>query len=97
VIAAAKSRLNVTSVHQFTSPAGIAHAYDLTHILARALRLARTTDRVALRDALEQVRGYDGLVRRYAAPFTPTRHEALSEDDLFMAHYDRQGQLVRHR
>ncbi|WP_246337832.1 ABC transporter substrate-binding protein [Azospirillum oleiclasticum] len=76
------------------SPVGFMHAYDLTHILARAIDLAGTTDRAAVRDALERVTGYDGLVRFFERPFTPDRHEALGPDDLLMARYDRKGVLV---
>ena len=32
--------------------------------------------RVVMRDALERLGPYDGLIRRYAQPFTPARHEA---------------------
>lgn len=76
------------------SPVGMAHAYDMMHILARAIDLAGSTDRVAVRSALEKVPEYDGLVRRYAPPFTPTRHEALGEAELLMARYRPDGVLV---
>ena len=39
----------------------MAHAYDLTHILAKAINLAGSTDRTKIRDALEQVENYDGF------------------------------------
>ncbi len=77
------------------SAVGFAHAYDLTHILARALALAGSTDRNAVRDALEHVRDYDGLLTRYAAPFTPGRHEALNPDFLFLARFLPDGTLAR--
>lgn len=79
------------------SAAGLAQAYDLTHITARALNAAGSTDRSALRDALERSRPYAGLIRDYAAPFTPTRHEALSPGDLYMARFNEEGALVRTR
>ncbi len=77
------------------SAVGFAHAYDLTHILARALELAGSASRSALRAALEQVRDYPGLVTHYAAPFTAERHEALSPEFVFMAHFQPDGTLVR--
>lgn len=79
------------------SPAGLAQAYDLTHIVARALDAARSTDRDALRDALERSRPYAGLIRDYPAPFTASRHEALAPGDLYMARFDAEGSLVRAR
>lgn len=84
----------VARPEDIASPVGFMHAYDLTHILARAIDLAGTTDRAAVRDALERVTDYDGLVRHFAQPFTPDRHEALGHDDLLMARYDREGVLV---
>jgi branched-chain amino acid transport system substrate-binding protein len=73
---------------------GVAHAYDLTHILARAIDLAGSTDRRSVRDALERVGSYRGLVMDYAPPFTPARHEALGPEQLLMARYRADGVLV---
>jgi branched-chain amino acid transport system substrate-binding protein len=79
------------------SPAGVAQAYDLAHITARAVEAARSTARPAVRDALERSRPWRGLVRDYAQPFTATRHEALAPGDLYMARFDAGGALVRAR
>jgi branched-chain amino acid transport system substrate-binding protein len=75
------------------SPVGVAHAYDLTHILAQAVDLAGTTARPAVRDALERTGAYRGLLRRYANPFTATRHEALDESAVIMCRYGEDGAL----
>jgi len=77
------------------SPVGVAHAYDLTHLLARALDKAGSPDRRAIRSALERLGPYQGLVRRYAPAFTPTNHEALTPAQVFMAEYAEDGALVR--
>ncbi|MDQ6619409.1 MAG: ABC transporter substrate-binding protein [Pseudomonadota bacterium] len=87
-------KLGIDHIDKIESPVGVAHAYDMTHILARAIALAGTTERAAVRDTLEKVRNYDGLVRRYPAPFTGTRHEALTERELLMARYRSDGVLV---
>jgi branched-chain amino acid transport system substrate-binding protein len=63
------------------SAVGFAHAYDLTHILVQALELSGSTDRGELRDALEQVQDYDGLVT----------------DFVFQARFQTDGTLVRAR
>ena len=76
------------------APSGVAHAYDLTHILARAINLAKTTDRAKVRDALEQVTHYPGLIKNYPAPFTATRHEALSQSELLMTRFRADGVLI---
>lgn len=76
------------------APTGVAHAYDLVHVLARAIDLAGTTDRARVRDALEKVKNYHGLIRDYAQPFTASRHEALSDKELLMVRYRADGVLV---
>ena len=79
------------------SPVGVAHAYDLTHILALAINKAGTTERSKVRDALEQVRNYDGLIKSYSRPFTAERHEALDPGDLFMSAFRGDGAILRLR
>lgn len=72
---------------------GFAHAYDLTHLLALALRKAGSTGRATLRDALENTESHDGLVRRYRKPFGPNDHEGLDREQLFLARFDVEGNL----
>jgi branched-chain amino acid transport system substrate-binding protein len=95
VAAAAVRRLGLAGVRGIPSQVGVAHAYDLTRILALAVDRAGSTDRRAIRDALEQVGPYRGLIKTYARPFTPQRHEALAPEDVFMAVYARDGALER--
>jgi branched-chain amino acid transport system substrate-binding protein len=76
------------------SPVGFLHAYDLTRILALAIDRAGTTDRAAVRDALEQVGPYRGVTRDFNRPFAPGRHDALGPDDLLMARFRADGVLV---
>lgn len=95
VLDAAMKRANVTDPARILSAVGLAHAYDLVNVLAMAINKAGTTDRVAIRDALESVGAYDGLVRKYDAPFTRDRHEALTAQQLFMARWRKDGAIVR--
>jgi branched-chain amino acid transport system substrate-binding protein len=85
---------NVRRVEDIKGPVGVAHTYDLTHLLALAIDRAGSTDRKAVRDALERLGTYRGLVRTYAPPFTPARHEALGAGDLLLARYRADGVLV---
>jgi branched-chain amino acid transport system substrate-binding protein len=85
---------SVRRIEDIRGPVGVAHAYDLMHILARAIDGAGSTDRKAVRDALEQLRAHRGLIKTYAPPFTPTRHEALSARELLIARYRADGVLV---
>ncbi len=84
----------IKRIEDIHAPVGVAHAYDLMHILAKAINLARSTERSAIRDALEKVSEHRGLVKLYKPPFTPTRHEALGPAELLMARYNREGVLV---
>lgn len=93
-LASAARVAKVARLEDIKSPVGAAHAYDMTHILARAIDLAGSTDRKAVRDALERVRNYHGLVKDYPQPFSGTRHEALGAGELLMARYRADGVLV---
>lgn len=93
LLAASKRLFGKGTAAEIVSPVGLAHAYDLTHLLARAVEKAGTTDRAAVRDALERLGPYDGLIKSYPQPFTPERHEALSPADVFLARYARDGTL----
>lgn len=85
---------NLGSPEQIESQVGFGHAYDLTHILARAIALAETTEHSQVRDALERVHDYDGLIRYFAQPFTPDMHEALRPSDIFFARFRADGVLI---
>jgi branched-chain amino acid transport system substrate-binding protein len=92
-VAAGVKRLFGIDVSQMRAQVGFAHAYDLTHLLAQAINKAGSTDRAAIRRALEHLEAHEGLVRRYDKPFTPTRHEALEKRQVRMARFDKDGNL----
>ncbi len=93
VLSTARRLFKIREFSEVKSPAGLAHAYDLTHILALAINKAGSTDRKKIRNALEQVAGYDGLIKFYEHPFTRSNHEALGPDNLFMARYKSDGTI----
>ncbi|MBX2830416.1 MAG: ABC transporter substrate-binding protein [Rhodospirillales bacterium] len=76
------------------SPVGVGHAYDMMHLLAMAIDKANSTDRLAIRDALENLGVHHGLVKTYDRPFTPENHEALGPEQVFFAKYRDDGVLV---
>jgi len=76
------------------APVGTAHAYELVHLFRQAIEKAGTTDRIAIRDAMEQIDKHEGLIRNYAPPFTVNRHDALSADDFCLARYADDGAIV---
>jgi branched-chain amino acid transport system substrate-binding protein len=84
----------IRRIEDIQGPVGVAHAYDLMHILARAIDRAGSTDRKAVRDALEKLGEQRGLIKTYAPPFAPGRHEALGTRELLIARYRADGVLV---
>ena len=80
-----------------TSPTAfgfLAHAYDGMHLMAMAVKQAGSTDGDKLRQALENLQGtYDGAMKTYTKPFSPTGHDALLVGDYKWAHW-RDGKLV---
>lgn len=85
LLTALRERYGIPGAEAVKSPVGVAHAYDLMHLLAQAIDWAGSTDRAAVRAALENLGPYDGLVRHYDHPFTAERHDALSPAEVFMA------------
>jgi len=75
------------------APNGTAQAYDLVHVLALAIGNAGTIERSEVRNALEQLKPYAGLIRNYRPPFTPERHEGLSSEDYQLARFGADGAL----
>lgn len=91
----AQQAFAVSHPESIPSPVGLAHAYDLTYLLAKAINQAGSADREAIRRAMEQLSPYDGIVKKYAPAFTAQRHEALKESELFFSRYQPDGRLTR--
>lgn len=83
-----------TSVADVHSPVGVAHAYDLVHMLSRAIENANSTDRVEIRAALENLPSHQGLMRDYNPPFTSDRHDALDARDFRLSRFSAKGSIV---
>lgn len=89
------ARYGAATADEIVAAQGVAQAYDLVHLLAQAIRQAGSTDRRAVRDALEHLPPQDGVVKRYAPAFTPDHHDALGVEDYRMARYAEDGAIVR--
>ena len=85
---------DANSTRDIFAPAGTAHAYDIIHLLAKAIVRAGSTDRRAVRQALENLEHHQGLVRNYAPPFEQARHDALNASDFSIATFDADGVIV---
>jgi len=87
-------RYGVSSIERIPAPSGVAQSYDLVQLLALAIKKAGTTDRASVRDAMEHLPPYQGLVRYYSPAFTPQKHEALGSEDYQMARYRSDGAII---
>ena len=94
VLAVSDRLFGLSRTEEIESPVGVGHAYDLTHLVARAIEMAGTTDRPTVRDALEGITQYRGLVKFFERPFTPDNHDALGPEDVFMATFRLDGAIV---
>lgn len=88
VMAALGKTYGVKSPADVIAPVGTANAYDAMQLLALAIEKAKSTDGDAVRQALEQLESYDGLIKKYKNPFGTAAHEALSPEDYVMVRYD---------
>jgi len=75
-------------------PAATAQAYDLVHLLVMAIHKTGNLQRSAIRNSLEKLELYQGVVKKYNPPFTREQHDALTKEDIFMARFDNQGYII---
>lgn len=64
-----------------TPAVGVANAYDAMHLVALAIQNAGGTGGEAIRQGFYKIANYDGLIKKYAKPFTPDNHDAINEND----------------
>jgi branched-chain amino acid transport system substrate-binding protein len=72
---------------------GTANAYDAMQLVALAIDKAGAADGAKVRDALENLGEYKGLIKTYRRPFTAEEHDALNENDYLLVTW-RQGKIV---
>lgn len=85
---------DTNTAKEIIAPVGTAHSYDLIHLLAIAIETAGTIERPKVREALEKIDIYDGLIKKYSPPFSLERHDALSIDDFSLARYATDGAII---
>lgn len=84
----------INDAKHIIAPVGTAHAYDLVHLLAKAISNSKSFDKTIVRDALENIQSFDGLVKHYQPPFTSENHDALNQEDFFLAKYDEHSNVI---
>jgi len=81
------------SQREVPSPTGTTHAYEIVMMLAAAVERSGTIESKLVRDALESLDEFHGVIRDYQPPFQPNHHDALSADDFLMAKYAEDGSI----
>ncbi len=94
VLAALKAKYpEIKSMADVTPAVGIANAYDAMHLLGLAVQKAGSTEGPKVRQALYEIDKYDGLIKTYAKPFSPTNQDALSAGDYIFTHF-KEGEII---
>jgi branched-chain amino acid transport system substrate-binding protein len=93
VIAALKAKYALKGPEDILAPVGTANAYDAMHLVALAIDKAGAADGAKIRDALENLGEYKGLIKTYKRPFTAEEHDALTESDYILVTW-RGGKIV---
>jgi branched-chain amino acid transport system substrate-binding protein len=85
VLRAYHARFGTRRIEEVGVPIAVASGYDGLQLLARAIQQAGSPAGPQVRAALEHLKPYDGLVKRYAPAFTHEGHDALLAEDHLMA------------
>jgi branched-chain amino acid transport system substrate-binding protein len=94
VLAALKAKYpEIKTLADVTPAVGIANAYDAMHLMAAAIAKAGSTEGPKIREAFYAIDKYDGLIKSYTKPFTPTNHDALTSDD-YLFTYFKEGEIL---
>jgi tripartite ATP-independent transporter DctP family solute receptor len=87
-------RYGIESIRKIKAPVPVAHAHDAAHMLVLAIEQAGSTERAAIRKAMEQLAPFEGAIKRYGRAFSETNHDALEEEDYRMARFAKDGAIV---
>jgi branched-chain amino acid transport system substrate-binding protein len=72
---------DVKGPEDVTPAVGVANAYDAMHLVALAIKNAGSTEGPKIREGFYAIGAYDGLIKKYAKPFSPEVHDAINEND----------------
>ena len=94
VLAALKKKYpEIKTLADVTPAVGIANAYDAMNLMTLAIAKADSTEGPKIREAFYAIDKYDGLIKTYNKPFTPTNHDALTSDDYIFTYF-KEGQIL---
>jgi len=79
---------DIKAVGDIVPPVGYANAYDAMQLTALAIAAGGGTSGDQIREGFEKIGEYNGLIKKYSKPFSPTNHDALDQNDYIMVKYD---------
>ncbi len=77
----------IKSLADVTPAVGIANAYDALHLTALAIAKAGKLDGPAVRQGFYAIDSYEGLIKTYKKPFSPSNHDALGPADYIFTNF----------
>jgi len=80
-------------LNQIPSQVGVAHSYDLVHLLALAIEKSSSVKSELVMKSLESDLNYSGLVKNYTPAFTKNNHDAFFINDYILSKFDGNGFL----
>ena len=89
------NKYNVKTIDKIKAPAGVAQAYDATMLLAKAIESANSFEKQNVKNALESIKEYNGIIKDYKNIFTKNNHDALEKKDFFMAKFNEDGLILK--
>lgn len=88
------SKYGKEEIRDILAPNGVAQAYDTMHLIALAIEQSKSLDRKIIKQNLEKIPLYEGIVKTYKYPFNKKDHEAFDKGDLFFAKYNSLGLIM---
>jgi branched-chain amino acid transport system substrate-binding protein len=88
VVKALKAKYpSINGPDDITAAVGVANAYDGMQLVAQAIAQKGSIAPDAIREGLQGIERHEGLIKTYVKPFSPTVHDALSENDYMWAQF----------
>lgn len=73
---------------------GVAQAHDAVMLLAQAIEKCNSFDSTKVKESLENLDTYTGVIKTYNKPFDRINHDALKMQDFFMAVFNKDGNII---
>ena len=82
------------SANEINAITGVAQAYDSVMLLANAVKKSNSFKTIDIKNALENLDSYEGVLKKFKKPFDTENHDALRIEDFFMAKFDENGNII---